>query len=339
MTGEGVVLTEEDRAGVDHTEEQLRAELKPRTVLGGFLVHQLAVYMTRLKRSALWEEACLAHLVRHAAAQFDDQRRTAPEAELDRIVDAPSTSARRLHETAEGLGLLIRCWQGLWDDLIDPRRWGYVHWQRAENLMGRRPHEAPTTRLSALCQAAMGDFRALEPEDGAGLDDWQRRVWAAGQLRAWIEARVADLQARLASFDPAAVEQDRAEAAERALFDPSPAAVLARKYEASNQRNFFRTLKEYREVEGAAALQAPAPDVPAAAVEPGVAVAGAGAPDVTPEGEPGCELLGSFFPGTVSVAPGTPARPSGGPVRGVSDPPEGPGTVGGGRFWPPGPPR
>src|SRR5262249_9722969 len=140
-----------------------------------------------------------------------------------------------------------------WDDLADPRRWGWVHWQRAENLMGRRPHEAPSTRLSALCQAAMGDFGALGPADGAGLDPWDRRVWAAGQLKEWIEARVADLQGRLAAYDHAAVERDRAEAAQRALFDPSPAAVLARKYEAANQRAFFRTLKEYREVEGAAA--------------------------------------------------------------------------------------
>ena len=56
---------------------------------------------------------------------------------------------------------------------------------------------------------------------------------------------MADLQARLAACDPAAVERDRAEAGERALFDPSPAAVLARKYEAANERSLFRTLKEH----------------------------------------------------------------------------------------------
>jgi hypothetical protein len=48
MTGEGVVLTEEDRAAVDHAEQELLAELGPRTILGRFLVHQMAVYMTRL---------------------------------------------------------------------------------------------------------------------------------------------------------------------------------------------------------------------------------------------------------------------------------------------------
>src|SRR5262249_4931265 len=151
----------EDRPAVDHTEEQLLAELSPRTVVGRFLIFQMAVKMVRLKRSARHEGACIAHLVRHAEAEVEDQRLTAVETCLEKIVDEPATSARRLHESAEGLGLLIRCWQGLWDDLADPRQWGYVHWQRAENLMGRRPHSVPHTRLSALCQAAMGDLRAL----------------------------------------------------------------------------------------------------------------------------------------------------------------------------------
>jgi hypothetical protein len=347
MTGQGVVLTEEDRPKVEETEKKLVAELTPRCTLGRFLLHQLAVYMVRLERSALQEEAAIAFLVRHAAAQFDDQRLAAPETELEKIGDQPLTSARRLHETAEGLGLLIRCWLGLWDDLEDPRRWGWVHWQRAENLMGRRPHESPTTRLSALCQAAMGQLTALGPEDGAGLDDWERRVWAAGELRAWIEARVEDLQGRLAKFDQSAVERDRAEAGKRAMFDPSPQAVLARKYEATNQRFMFRTLQEYYRVEAeaadreaeaaareaeraAAAVRTPEPATSVRVPEP-VAARGSG---VNSESQMGSGSLGSFFP----AAPERPARPPGVPVRDVSGPPEVPGTVGGGRFWPGQPP-
>jgi hypothetical protein len=348
MTGQGVVLREEDRDAVEQTERKLVAELNPRCTLGRFLLHQLAVYMVRLLRAAAQEEAAIAFLVRHAAAQFDDQRLAAPEAELEKIRDQPLTSARRLHETAEGLGLLIRCWLGLWDDLEDPRRWGYVHWERAENLMGRRPHEAPVTRLSALCQAAMGQLTALAPEDGAGLDEWERRVWAAGELRSWIEARVAELRGRLAKFDQTAVERDRAEAGKRALFDPSPAAVLARKYEAMNQRFLFRTLQEYyrveaeaaaREAEMAAAAAARAPEPAAAAVRaPEPAAEAPRETDVKPEIEKTSEPLGSFFPGGVSVASELPAGPSGGPVRGVSGPPEVPGTVGGGRSGPGQPP-
>jgi hypothetical protein len=298
MTGEGVVLREEDRPEVDHIEQELLVELNPRTAVGRFLVHRMAVHMNRLRRSARHEDACLAHLVRHAQEEFDDRRLAAPEDDLEKIAEGPATRARRLHQTPEGLGLTIRAWQGLLDDLTDPWRWGYVHWERAENLMGRRPHSIPASRLGALCQAAMGDCRALEPADGAGLDDRERRLWAAGRLKEWIETRVAELEARLAAFNTEAIARDRAEAADRALFDPSPAAVLARKYEASNERNFFRTLKEYREVEAAAAMQAHEPDAPAAAPRaPEVAAAETGEPDVKPEVEPSSEPLGSFFPG------------------------------------------
>src|SRR5262245_1225729 len=94
MTGEGVVLLDEDRPAVESQERALVAELNPRSTLGRFLLHQLAVYMVRLKRSALQEDACLSHLVRHAAAAFDDQRLFAPEAELGKIIEQPMTSAR-----------------------------------------------------------------------------------------------------------------------------------------------------------------------------------------------------------------------------------------------------
>src|SRR5262249_12848365 len=201
---------------------------QPRTALGRFLVRQMAVSMNRLDRGHRHEEACLAHLVRHAQEEFDDQRLTAAETDLNLITEEPATRARRLHQSPEGLGLTIRCWQGLLDDLADPRRWGYVHWERAENLMGRRPHEVPATRLGDLCQAAMGDFRALDPAEGAGLDNHERRLWAAGQLKALIEDRIACLEARLAAIDTAAIARDRAEAGEPAPFDPPPRPVRRR---------------------------------------------------------------------------------------------------------------
>lgn len=47
--------------------------------------------------------------------------------------------------------------------------------------------------------------------------------------------------------DSSTVERLRAEAADRALFDPSKEATLARKYEAAAERGFFRALKELRQ--------------------------------------------------------------------------------------------
>ena len=56
-------------------------------------------------------------------------------------------------------------------------------------------------------------------------------------------------------LDEDSVEQLRAEASDRALFDPSKEACLARKYEAAAERGFFRALKEFRQVEKAAKAQ------------------------------------------------------------------------------------
>jgi hypothetical protein len=58
--------------------------------------------------------------------------------------------------------------------------------------------------------------------------------------------------------DPAR-ERMRAEVARRAMFDTSKDACLARKYEASAERCFFRSLKEFRQVEKAAKVAGPAP--------------------------------------------------------------------------------
>ena len=49
--------------------------------------------------------------------------------------------------------------------------------------------------------------------------------------------------------DPAEAARLRAEAGTLALFDPSPEATLARRYESSAERGFFRALKEFRQVE------------------------------------------------------------------------------------------
>src|SRR5262245_52625320 len=233
LTGKGVVLSDEDQAAVARREEELAAELKPASALGQFLVRRMAVQMVRLERCARHEAACLAQRARHAQEDFDEQRQTAVEADFDKLAEEPATRARRLQQSPEGLDLVIAAWQDLADDLADPGRWSYAHWQRAENLVGRRPHEVPATRLSALCQAAMGDFRALGPDDGPRLDESGRRAWAAEQLKAEIAARVNRLRAKRSTFDASALERDRAEASERALFDPSPAATLARKYEAA----------------------------------------------------------------------------------------------------------
>jgi hypothetical protein len=67
-----------------------------------------------------------------------------------------------------------------------------------------------------------------------------------------IDAEIAGLEAHLETLDFEMIEQDRAEAGERALFDPSKEAALARRYESEARRGFFQALKEFRRVEAEA---------------------------------------------------------------------------------------
>jgi hypothetical protein len=62
--------------------------------------------------------------------------------------------------------------------------------------------------------------------------------------------RLKEVRARI---DHEALAADRAEAVDRALFDPSPEAILARKYEAAAERALYKALKELRQVEAEAA--------------------------------------------------------------------------------------
>ena len=88
--------------------------------------------------------------------------------------------------------------------------------------------------------------------------------------------------------------RDRAGARDRALFDPSKEAILARKYEAATERAMYRAIREFREVEASHSEKGPDPI----------------ATDCEATGP-----LGSFFPGgpgrsAPPAPPAPPARPS-----------------------------
>ncbi|WP_435011478.1 hypothetical protein P12x_002790 [Tundrisphaera lichenicola] len=74
--------------------------------------------------------------------------------------------------------------------------------------------------------------------------------------------------------------------ARRALFDPSKEATLARKYEAAAERGFFRSLREFRQVEREAKAESPRREVEASRSELGsflTEVARSSIPLVVPE--------------------------------------------------------
>ena len=63
---------------------------------------------------------------------------------------------------------------------------------------------------------------------------------------------IAQLEEHRKTLDFELIELDRAEAGDRALFDASKPACLARRYRADAERGFFKAMKEFRQVEAEA---------------------------------------------------------------------------------------
>jgi hypothetical protein len=100
--------------------------------------------------------------------------------------------------------------------------------------------------------------------------------------------------------DESTAERLRALAADRAMFDPSKEACLARKYEAAAERGFFRALKELRQVEreAKAEIAAPAPESAREALGSSLTV------------ERLASILESLPGETARIVPPTPSEPS-----------------------------
>ncbi len=258
LTGAGVVLATEDAAEVARRFEGFQAEFAPATDSGRCLVRRAAMLSVRLERCVVHEAAAISTGIRRAEGDFDEAR----EAEVDRlmgsIADEPAANGRRLRRLPEGVDRMIATWMNLRSDLAHPsgRPWTHDHEEMAENLAGRRSGGFGTSRVEELSRAIRGDFALLAVEDGAGLADRSRRDWARRQLIGAIDAEVEGLRAHRETLDLEAIEADRARAADRALFDPSKEATLARKYEAAAERGMYRAIREMKAVEAANAGQA-----------------------------------------------------------------------------------
>ncbi|WP_435006053.1 hypothetical protein P12x_003728 [Tundrisphaera lichenicola] len=251
LTGQGVVIPPEDAEEVARRSEVLEAEMKPSSELSRILIGRVAALSVRLERSVRQEFAAVAEKVRNARADFDDARRSEVEHMLSWITAEPATYARRLRQSPEGVDAVIRALLDVKADLTDSddRIWHHGHFERIENLVGRRTTDFPASPIKAVCRAAWGDFSLLSAVEGVGLVDRDRRAWARDRVAEYLDEEIARLQALRRSIDVEAIERDRLEASERALFDPSKEATLGRKYEAATERSLFRTLREIRETE------------------------------------------------------------------------------------------
>src|SRR3954454_19947666 len=113
MAGAGVVLPEEVAAEVERVNEELQAELNPRSGLGKILVRQLASTSVRMERGSTQESAALANRVRHAAEDFDEERIDRAERLFDALGEDPRGQLRRLRKSPEGVDRLVREWDDL----------------------------------------------------------------------------------------------------------------------------------------------------------------------------------------------------------------------------------
>jgi hypothetical protein len=253
QTGDGSVLTGEDAADVDRRLETLVAEMRPRNELARECLWRVALMMFRLRRSALHEMKATSSRMRYATARHDDARKAEAENYYSWIAAEPATNARRLRGSPEGIDILMGAFEGLRSDLVrvDGMLWTWQHADQLHHLMGRRMLDVPVTRARALGEAILsGDFKHLDESDGAGLDKNDRKLWARDALVKLIDAEIEALNVLREGLDLEGLEQDRAEATERAMFDASPEAILARKYEAANERSLYRALREFREAQG-----------------------------------------------------------------------------------------
>jgi hypothetical protein len=141
----------------------------------------------------------------------------------------------------------------------------------------------------ALSDAMQGYFGHLDRGDGEGLDDPARARWARDALAAIIDEESARLHEARAALDPEAIGRDRLEAPDRALFDPSPELILARKYEAATERALYKALKEFQAAEKA--------------------FEESGVEDATPTEEETCETMASILPVPDPTPPSEPERP------------------------------
>ncbi|WP_435007252.1 hypothetical protein P12x_004594 [Tundrisphaera lichenicola] len=290
LTGAGVVLPDEVVAEVDQRFEEFEADLKPSNRVGRFLARRAAMLSVRLDRCVRQESEAIASRMRRAKGDFERERLAEVDHALSWIAHEPATHARKLRSMPEGIDRMVAMLLAIKDELTDPDepRWDWTYGDRVSHLMGGRLHDIPVSPVRALSEAIGGNFAFLRPSEGQGLDAADRAFWAREQMSRLIDDEVEALRALRESLDPASIEEDRAGAAARAIFDPSKEATLARKYEAAAERGLFRTLGEIRTLDEDGPPESEIPETSG----------------TDPHEEPGEPArLGSFFPETSEPGP------------------------------------
>ncbi len=245
LTGAGIVIPDEDVAAVQERIEAFTADLKPKNDVAQFLATRAAVLSVRMDRCVRQEAAKITRDMM-AADALEAEARAEELARHTALLDTePVKAVRHLERSPEGIDWLILAWRQMLSYLFDAKypRFSY---ERAQKLAGCQAMSAVSSRLSALGLALVGNFNYLKADDWPELPDPDRREAVRGELKRFVEGEIARLEDVRAGLDHDAIARDRAGARARAIFDPSPEANLARKYEAAAERMFFKTLERDR---------------------------------------------------------------------------------------------
>ena len=273
MTGEGIVLKDEDAAAVDERFAAFSADLKPANDVAACVTRRAAMLSVRLERCVREETSRLRLRMQAAPAVEEEARYDERQAHIATMATDSPRSIRHLRRSPEGLDWMIAQWNRLRYILLDQERdtWSVEDSRLLVRLLGHPSTVTP---------------RTPGPEERPSV------------VRQ-IEDEIASLRKARAALDLDGIAQVRSEAATRALLDPSREAELARRYEAAAERGFFRALKEVsrlneiaRKAEAEAVCDEVASSDPGPEPEPGEAEPG----PVPPRDEP------------VSVSPGGPDR-------------------------------
>jgi hypothetical protein len=246
LTGEGIVVPDEDAVAIEERFEAFCDALKPRDEVAEALVHRAALLVVRMERSARHEAAEITREMLGAEDREADERAEELRRLTELIVKEPAEATRKLRRIPEGIDWMIGLWESLRADLLgkSSRKWGQGQCERASELMGVKARYDGSSRLVALSQATLGLFQLLGEGDWPGLAAQERREAARAELGKIIDGEIARLEGVREGLDHQAIARDRAGAQARALFSATPEAILARKYEAAAERGFYRALKQ-----------------------------------------------------------------------------------------------
>ena len=262
LSGSGRVIPEGDLDEVERRAGSYVRDLDVKTDVGRDLARQMAVMSVRMDRCAQHESMAIAHNLRHAIDRHDDTR----EDEADRLFAAlgedPRGNLRRLKRMPEGVDRLVEAWKGLRAELTRKTRprWTAWHREQAENLTGNRLDHNPYTEIGDLTEEIWGSPSGPLDEDDPVEE--AAKAKARARMIERIDGEVARLEAHRESLDHAMLELDRQEAPDRAIFDDSKAAQLARRYEAEASRRYFKLLAQLKQAEAESAERTPVAATP-----------------------------------------------------------------------------